>query len=731
VGVGGLGQDDGVATRARETTSGPGAGKTPASTVEATGIPAEALHEWTDLAERASAAQFAYHVRDAPTISDAEYDGLLRRLNELEAAYPTLRTPESPTQLVGGAVFSTDFQAVDHLERMLSLDNCFSSEELAAWAARVERDSNAASLHYLTELKIDGLAVNLLYDDGRLVRALTRGDGRTGEDVTNNVRTIQGIPHRLAGSGHPARVEIRGEVFFPVEGFDALNASLVAAGKAPFANPRNSAAGSLRQKDPRVSASRPLHMLVHGIGYREGLELSRQSEAYDRFREWGLPVSSHYRVLDSVGEVEAFVARFGRERHSVEHELDGVVVKVDEIAVQRQLGATSRAPRWAIAYKYPPEEVNTTLLDIQVNVGRTGRVTPFGVMTPVVVAGSTVERATLHNADEVRRKGVLIGDTVVLRKAGDVIPEIVGPVVELRDGTERAFAMPTVCPACGTPLAHEKEGDKDIRCPNARTCPAQLRERVSGLAGRGAFDIEVLGWEGAVALLDAGVITDEGDLFALTREQLVRVPLFTRAAKKTDDPATVVDGKTLSANGLRLFDNFEKAKQQPLWRVLVALSIRHVGPTAARALAAEFGSMTRIREASRDELARAEGVGGVIAEAVRDWFDKPENAWHGEIVDKWAAAGVTMEDARDTTVERTLEGRTVVVTGSLEGFSRDEAKEAILARGGKSAGSVSKKTDYVVIGANAGSKAAKAEELGVPVLDEDGFRRLLETGAGG
>jgi DNA ligase (NAD+) len=731
VAVGGLRQDDGVATRARETTSGPGAGATPPSTVEATGIPAEALHEWTDLAERASAAQFAYHVRDAPTISDAEYDRLLRRLNELEERYPTLRTPESPTQLVGGAAFSTDFQAVDHLERMLSLDNCFSSEELAAWAARVERDSNAASLHYLTELKIDGLAVNLLYDDGRLVRALTRGDGRTGEDVTNNVRTIPGIPHRLAGTGHPARVEIRGEVFFPVEGFEALNASLVAAGKAPFANPRNSAAGSLRQKDPRVSASRPLHMLVHGIGYRDGLELTRQSEAYDRFREWGLPVSSHYRVLDSVAEVEAFVGRFGRERHSVEHELDGVVVKVDEIAVQRQLGATSRAPRWAIAYKYPPEEVNTTLLDIQVNVGRTGRVTPFGVMTPVVVAGSTVERATLHNADEVRRKGVLIGDTVVLRKAGDVIPEIVGPVVDLRDGTERAFVMPTVCPACGTPLAPEKEGDKDIRCPNARTCPAQLRERVSGLAGRGAFDIEVLGWEGAVALLDAGVIGDEGDLFALTREQLLTVPLFTRAAKKTDDPASVVDGKTLSANGLRLFDNFEKAKQQPLWRVLVALSIRHVGPTAARALAGQFGSMARIREATREELAQAEGVGGVIAEAVRDWFDKPENAWHGEIVDKWAAAGVTMEDARDATVERTLEGLTVVVTGSLEGFSRDEAKEAILSRGGKSAGSVSKKTDYVVVGANAGSKAAKAEELGVPVLDDDGFRRLLETGAGG
>ena len=695
------------------------------STAEATGIPTEALHEWSDVAQDALSAQFNYHVRDAPTISDADYDRMIRRLNELEEQYPTLRTPESPTQLVGGATFSTEFQAVDHLERMLSLDNCFSPEELAAWASRAARDANTHDYHYLCELKIDGLAVNLLYENGRLTRALTRGDGRTGEDVTNNVKTIEGVPHRLKGSGHPAKVEIRGEVFFPVEGFEELNASLVAAGRAPFANPRNSAAGSLRQKDPRVSASRPLHMLVHGIGYRQGLELTRQSQAYDLFREWGLPVSTHYEVVGTIEEVEAYVARFGEERHSVEHELDGVVVKVDEIAVQRQLGSTSRAPRWAIAYKYPPEEVNTRLLDIQVNVGRTGRVTPFGVMTPVVVAGSTVERATLHNADEVRRKGVLIGDTVVLRKAGDVIPEIVGPVVELRDGTERAFEMPTVCPACGTPLAPEKEGDKDIRCPNARTCPAQLRERIAGLAGRGAFDIEVLGWEGAVALLNAGVVTDEGDLFALTPEQLLTVPLFTRAAKKTDPEDRVVDGKTLSVNGVRLFDNFAKAQRQPLWRVLVALSIRHVGPTAARALASQFGSMDAIRAASREELAQAEGVGGVIADAVIEWFAVD---WHAQIVDKWAAAGVQMADERDASVERTLEGLTVVVTGSLEGFSRDQAREAILTRGGKAAGSVSKSTSYVVVGENAGSKAAKAEELGVRVLDEAGFRALLETG---
>jgi DNA ligase (NAD+) len=629
---------------------------------------------------------------------------------------------------VGGAVFSTDFQAVDHLERMLSLDNCFSPAELAAWAARVTRDASTAAYHYLCELKIDGLAVNLLYEKGRLTRALTRGDGRTGEDVTNNVKTIEGIPHQLAGTDHPARVEIRGEVFFPVEAFEELNAQLVAAGKAPYANPRNTAAGSLRQKDPRVTASRGLHMLVHGIGFRQGLELTRQSQAYERFREWGLPISTHYQVVDTIEQVQDFVVHYGEHRHDVEHELDGIVVKVDEVAVQRQLGSTSRAPRWAIAYKYPPEEVNTRLLDILVNVGRTGRVTPFGVMEPVVVAGSTVERATLHNADEVKRKGVLIGDTVVLRKAGDVIPEILGPVVDLRDGSEREFVMPTECPSCGTTLKPEKEGDKDIRCPNSRTCPSQLRERLSGLAGRGAFDIEALGWEGAVALLESDVIEDEGGLFGLGEKEIASVPFFTRAAKKTDPEDSVVDGRVLSANGKRLVANLEQARTQPLWRVLVALSIRHVGPTAARALAQHFGSMAAIRDASRDELAGVEGVGGVIADAVREWFDGEGNNWHVRIVEQWAADGVRMEDERDESVEQTLAGLTVVVTGSLEGFSRDEAKEAILARGGKAASSVSKKTDYVVVGENAGSKEDRARELGRPILDEAGFRRLLEEG---
>lgn len=708
----------------------------PAAQEPADTVPDEVRHEWETLAEEARGHQFAYHVKDAPTISDGEYDALMKRLNALEEAHPSLRTPDSPTQQVGGATFSTDFRTVAHVERMLSLDNAFSPEELAAWAARVERDAGGAGFHYLCELKIDGLAINLLYENGRLTRALTRGDGREGEDVTLNVRTVHGIPTTLEGRDVPDLVEIRGEVFFPIEAFGDLNASLVEQGKAPFANPRNAAAGSLRQKDPRVTATRPLRMLVHGLGARRGFDITRQSEAYELLHAWGLPTSSHYRVLDTIEEVQAFVDRYGEQRHSVEHEIDGVVVKVDEIAVQRQLGATSRAPRWAMAYKYPPEEVNTTLLDIQVNVGRTGRVTPFGVMEPVTVAGSTVSMATLHNAHEVQRKGVLIGDTVVLRKAGDVIPEILGPVVALRDGTERPFEMPTHCPACGTELAYEKEGDKDIRCPNARSCPSQLRERLFSLAGRGAFDIEALGYEGSVALLDSGVLDDpelggpsEAMLFSLTAADVARVPLYTRAAKKSDPEDAVVDGRVLSANGQRLVDNLGAAKEQPLWRVLVALSIRHVGPTAARALAQHFGSMEAIRAASTEELAATEGVGPVIAESVREWFDGEGNDWHVRIVDRWAADGVRMEDERDESVEQTLEGRTVVVTGSLEGYSRDEAKEAILARGGKASGSVSKKTDFVVVGANAGSKETKARELGLTILDEAAFTRLLETGS--
>jgi DNA ligase (NAD+) len=677
---------------------------------------------------------YRYYVLDAPTASDAEYDSRMRRLQELEDEFPDLRTPASPTQRVAGT-YSTLFTPVDHLERMLSLDNVFSIDEMSAWGERVQRDAGSEAA-YLCELKVDGLAVNLLYEDGRLVRGATRGDGRTGEDVTPNIRTLANVPDRLTGKDIPHLLEVRGEVYFPVVRFEELNASLVAAGKAPFANPRNTAAGSLRQKDPRVTASRHLAMVLHGVGKVDGgPPVTAQSGWYERLAGWGLPVSDRARVVPDLEAVQEFIDYYGEHRHDVEHEIDGVVVKVDELSRQRRLGSTSRAPRWAIAFKYPPEEVNTKLLDIRVNVGRTGRVTPYGVMEPVKVAGSTVEMATLHNQYEVERKGVLIGDTVVLRKAGDVIPEIVAPVEALRDGSEIAFVMPTECPACGTPLAAEKEGDKDIRCPNARRCPAQLRERLFSLASRSALDIEALGYEGAIALLEAGVLTDEGDLFQLApdaagddsaaRQLLAQVPIYTRAAKKSDPADAVREGRVLSANGEKLIANLAQAKSRPLWRIIVALSIRHVGPTAARALATHFGDLPTIRSAAVDQLADAEGVGQVIAEAVVEWFTVD---WHVAIVDKWAAAGVRMADDVDGSTPKTLAGLTIVVTGSLAEFSRDEAKEAIVSRGGKAAGSVSKKTDYVVVGENAGTKADKAEQFGVTILDEDGFRALLVSG---
>ena len=760
------------------------------------------------LAAEVADHQFRYYVLDAPIVSDGQFDALWRELVELEEKHPELSTPDSPTQKVGSK-FSTDFTAHDHLERMLSLDNAFSPDEMRAWAERVAREVGEVS--YLCELKIDGLAVNLLYENGLLTRALTRGDGRTGEDITLNMRTLEEVPERLTGTAEfpvPELVEVRGEVYFRLADFEALNASLVEAGKPPFANPRNTAAGSLRQKDPRVTGSRHLRLICHGLGKRIGFDPRRQSEAYAALRTWGLPVSDRTVVRHGVGEVLEHVTYWGEHRHDIEHEIDGVVVKVDEVALQRRLGATSRAPRWAIAYKYPPEEATTKLLDIRVNVGRTGRVTPFAFMEPVTVSGSTVSLATLHNADEVRRKGVLIGDRVVIRKAGDVIPEVLGPVVDARDGTERAFVMPTHCPECGTALARQKAGDVDLRCPNARSCPAQLRERLFHLAGRGAFDIEVLGYEAATAMLTSGVLQDEGDVFALTEDDLLRVELFRTKAG------------ALSANGRKLLDNLDSAKDRPLWRVLVALSIRHVGPTAAQALAREFGSLDAIEaaaeQAARDTeaagvaltsdgaagepdpaengdvpapgsetasvtavagpdetavgdaaaaeaeraaaedaeadaraaaeakvardaarartravaaalapIASVDGVGPTIAAAVRDWFAVD---WHRDVVARWRAAGVRMVDEVDTSVPRTLEGLSIVVTGSMEGFSRDEAKEAIMSRGGRAAGSVSKKTAFVVAGDAPGSKYDKALELGVPLLDESGFRVLLERG---
>ena len=674
-----------------------------------------------EVAQQIEDHRFRYYVSDAPTISDGDFDALMRELEAIEAEHPELRTPDSPTQKVGGAPSAT-FAAVTHLRPLMSLDNVFSHEEFDKWAARVTRDIEVTA--WLCELKIDGLALDLVYRDGRLASAATRGDGRVGEDVTANVRTIASIPDRLQGDDVPVIVEARGEVFMRPEDFAALNEGLVAAGKAPFANPRNSAAGSLRQKDPRVTASRNLQFLCHGLGEVSGVTIDSQSHGYELLKGWGLPTSSHYRVVPTVADAWAFIEHTGEHRHAVEHEIDGAVIKVDDRAQQDQLGSTSRAPRWAIAYKYPPEEVTTKLLDIRVNTGRTGRVTPYGVMEPVFVSGSTVENATLHNASEVKRKGVLIGDTVVLRKAGDVIPEIVGPVVALRDGTEVEWVMPTHCAACGSELAPENEGDAELRCPITRSCPAQLRERLFHLASRQGLDIEVLGWQAADALLSAGALTDEGDLFDLTAERLAAIPLFTRGARKGEDP----EGRYLSANGEKLLANLQEAKHRPFARFLVALSIRHIGKGVAPDVAAAFPSIEALQTATADELAAVEGIGPTLVAAIQEWFTVD---WHREIVRKWQAAGAVLADEPAEVTEglpQTLAGLTVVVTGSITGYTRDGAGEAITSRGGKSSGSVSAKTDFVVVGDNAGSKYDKAVALKRPILDAEGFEVLLNDG---
>ncbi|MBU3645647.1 MAG: NAD-dependent DNA ligase LigA [Candidatus Nanopelagicaceae bacterium] len=666
--------------------------------------------EMSDLAEQIRDHQYRYYVLDKPVISDAEFDLLWQRLLKLESANPELRDPHSPTLDVGGG-FATHFEQFDHKEKMMSLDNVFSTEELDAWFERVAKESKKNT--WLCEVKVDGLAINLLYEKGRLTRALTRGNGTTGEDVTVNIKTISSVPQQLKGKNIPDSVEIRGEVFFPIAKFNELNEALEEAGKNVFANPRNAAAGSLRQKDPKVTASRPLDMVVHGIGGIVGMDFDTQSAAYEMMNSWGLPTSKRFKVAKSKAEVQEFIDYYLENRHSVEHEIDGVVIKVNERDQQKILGTTSRAPKWAIAYKYPPEEVTTKLLDIRVSVGRTGRVTPFGFMEPVRVAGSTVTNATLHNMEEVERKGILIGDIVVLRKAGDVIPEILAPVVEKRTGKERAFVMPTKCPECGSKLRAMSEGDVDIRCPNARSCPAQLRERIYYIGSRAALDIDVLGYEAANALLSEKLIVDESDLFNLTPEDLLKSEFFRKK-----------DG-SLGANAEKLLKALEAAKSRPIWRVLVALSIRHVGPTAAQALANNFGSIPAIADASLEQLAEVDGVGGVIAESIQEWFGEE---WHKAIVEKWSAAGVAMEGVTTSNKPQTLAGLTIVVTGSLTNFTRDGVTEAITERGGKAASSVSKKTDYVVVGDSPGSKAAKAEELGVPILDEAGFIALIENG---
>ncbi|MBB5076930.1 NAD-dependent DNA ligase LigA [Nonomuraea endophytica] len=706
--------------------------------------PDDARKRHAEVSELVEEARWRYYVLDDPTVSDAQFDQWFRELLELEENDPTLRTPDSPTQKVG-APPSGDFAKVQHVARMESLDNAFNEADMAAWSARAERLAEGDAGPYLCELKIDGLAIALVYRDGKLERGATRGDGRTGDDVTPNVRTIQGVPHRLQGDDVPSLVEVRGEVYIPVADFAKLNEQLGAEGKPLFANPRNAAAGTLRQKDPRITAQRPLRMIVHGIGVWEGAEEPKaQSDVYDRLRAFGLPVSDLYRVVAGLAEVNAFIEHYRVHRHDPAYEIDGVVVKVDNFRTQRELGSTSRAPRWAIAYKYPPEEVNTKLLDIHVGVGRTGRVTPFAVMEPIVVAGSTVERATLHNAAVVKAKGVLIGDTVVLRKAGDVIPEIVGPVLALRDGSEREFVMPTHCPACGTALAYEKEGDADLRCPNAQHCPAQLRERVFFAARRNALDIGGLGYVAATALTQpvAGqepVLRTEADLFDLTLDKLIPIRSIVR---DQDTGAPKIDEKTgepkvvslfSNANGepsmaaLSLREQLEAAKDKELWRVLVALSIRHVGPPTARVLASALRSIDAVMNASVEELAAIKDIGPNMAATIKEWF---EVGWHREIVERWRAAGVRMEDDEpaQATGPKTLEGLTLVVTGTLEGYTRDSAALEIESRGGKVAGSVSKKTAFVVVGENAGSKYDKAVSLGVPILDEQGFGVLLEQG---
>ena len=698
--------------------------------------------EYEHTVEAVEAARRAYYVDDAPVMSDADYDALYRRLEEFEATYPTLVSDDSPTRQVGGEA-SSAFAPVKHASQMYSLEDVFSFDELKGWVRRVESSLPDSADHiWLTEVKIDGLAVSLTYSDGVLVRAATRGDGVTGEDVTHNVRTIGSIPQRLPGDGYPAFFEVRGEVFIASGDFVRLNESMVASGKNPFANPRNAAAGSLRQKDASVTATRPLSMFVHGVGNLGDLGVESQSEAYRLLSSWGLPVSPYTRTFSGFDDVIAYIEEMGERRHDLLHEIDGIVVKVDSYAAQRLLGHTSRVPRWAVAYKYPPEEVHTKLLDIRVDVGRTGRVTPYAVMEPVFVAGSTIERATLHNQDVVNAKGVLIGDTVVLRKAGDVIPEVVAPVVALRDGSERPFVMPSTCPSCGSALAPAKAGDADLRCTNPRSCPAQLTERLCYAASRSALDIDALGYEAAKALTNPGggvkpLPDSEANLFNLTVDDLrdVMVLRERRVGESTTvslepyfftKPTRSNPVSVPTKGALNLIVELGKAKEQPLWRVLVALSIRHVGPTAARALAAEFGSMGAIREAGKGRLSAVDGVGATIADSIISWFDVD---WHREIVDAWADAGVRMADERDESIPQTLEGLTIVATGSFEGFTRDSIKEAIISRGGKASSSVSKRTNYVVAGSNAGSKLAKAEALGVPVLSEEQFVSLMDAGA--
>ena len=708
-------------------------------------IPAAVRKRRDELVELIEQARTQYYSHDKPTISDADYDKYFAELVEIEGNHPELVSADSPTQSVGGEA-TEEFGEFEHPTKMWSLDNVFDDAELDSWFARVG-DHN-----FLCELKIDGLAINAVYRNGELETIATRGSGSVGENVTASLEYLTCIPRKLKaakGTKFPELLEVRGEVYFSLAEFDQINLEVTATGRTAFANPRNAAAGTLRQRidnrleavaeatkraegksaDSKQAASLAKHvdeleraksalsrlgLIVHGIGAHEGLEISAQSHAYELLKSWGLPTSDRVKVVKSVKEVKDYIKHHGEHRHDIEHDIDGVVIKIDSLNEQQELGYTARAPRWAIAFKYPPTVVRTRLIDIGVQVGRTGRITPRAAVEPVLVAGSTVSFATLHNGYEVKRKGVLLGDMIFLRKAGDVIPEILGPVVELRDGSEREFVMPTKCPECGSKLATEKEDDKDLRCLNTRSCPAQLRGRLEHLGSRSVLDIEGLGEKAARALLEEKVISDEGDLFALTADDLQRSDFFVKGANRE-----------LAENAKLLLSQLEIAKTKPLWRFICALSMRHIGPPTAQALTREFNSLDEIANAPTDQLARVEGIGQTIADSISQWFAEP---WHLDIIQKWKDSGVVLEQTQVESGPMPLAGLTIVVTGTLEDFTRDGAAEEITSRGGKASGSVSKNTDFVVVGPGAGSKEAKAIELGRPILDEAGFKILLADG---
>ena len=655
-----------------------------------------------ELRDQLNYHSYRYYVLDDPEVSDAEYDELTRELASLEERFPELVTPDSPTQRVG--ISPADlFAPVEHRARMLSLDNAFSHGELEAWAARVERAVGTGA-RYSCEAKIDGIAVALTYEKGLLTKGATRGDGRIGEDITANVRTVRSVPQRLRVKDPPEYLEVRGEIYLSVKGFERLNEQLLDAEQRPFANPRNAAAGSLRQKDPKVSASRPLALWVHSFGFAAGIRFDSHSGFLTWCRDAALPVAPTSEVVDDLDGVITYLDHWEKNRHSVDWEIDGVVVKVDQIPLQEELGATSHAPRWAIAYKFPPEERTTVLKRIDVHTGRTGVVTPFANLEPVHVSGVTITTATLHNEDEVARKDVRVGDHVIVRRAGDVIPEVVGPVLSKRRRGARRWKFPERCPSCGTELVR-RPGEAYRRCPNKRGCPSQNIEWLFAFASRGAMDIEGLGYKTGIQLLDRGLIKDPGDIFSLSADDLAQLEGF------ADKSIT------------NLLAAIENAKKQPLWRLLVALNIPHVGTHVAQVLARAFGSIDGLSEASAEQIDDVPEIGLEIARSVHEWFQDPEN---NALLEKLRVAGVRMADERPKRSGRgRLEGKTLVLTGGLERLSRDEATAAAQAAGARVASSVSKKTDFVVAGGNAGSKLAKAEELGVEVIDEDEFMSRL------